>query len=98
MIGIRFYEELDDKNRKAETSQGTVVAVILEKSGRSWNLVWRIQNNKAITDCFAGVFDRPNSPVCTSRVARNYLMDSCRRIPEAKAREIHPQLFEYLEN
>lgn len=94
MKGVRFYEELEHKNRKAERSKGTVVAV-LDGTGR-------IEKNgdgslHYVLDAVGGVFERPNSPVASTAVDRSYLDKETRRIPEGKAREIHPELFRYLD-
>lgn len=43
------------------------------------------------------VFDADNSPVCWSGVSLTYLRENYKRVSEAKAREIHPQLFAYLD-
>ena len=91
MKGIRFYEELENKNRKGEKSKGTVVAVLYENS-------WIDHNRKDVMfDTISSLFDEPNSVVCGGIASRSYLWDNCRRISEAKAREIHPNLFQYLE-
>jgi hypothetical protein len=48
-------------------------------------------------EAIAGLFDRPNSPVAGTGVARDHLHQKCKRISEAKARTIHPALFERLD-
>ena len=88
MKGYRFYEELEDKNRKAEKSAGNVVAVWYE-GGINW-----------VNGCYEAVcalFGHPNSAVCGGAVPPRYLAKSCRRVSEKRAREIHPRLFEYLD-
>ena len=49
-------------------------------------------------ECIAAVFDRPNSQVCGCSASRDYLAKNCKRISEARARKIHPNLFAYLDN
>ena len=94
MKGFRFYEELKNKNRKAEESQGNVIAVYGE-----WRL-GRVVDEKYqwVKDCVSAVFFETNSQVCGSSVSQGYLEESTRRISEAKAREIHPNLFVYLDS
>jgi hypothetical protein len=95
MKGYRFYEELNNKNRKAEESKGIVVAVLLTGNGRKQRPL-RVDTNSV--ECIAGVFDSPNSPVCHTSAGDSYLWEECRRISEEKARQIHPALFTYLDN
>jgi hypothetical protein len=90
MKGIRFYKELKNKNRKSEESLGTVVAVFYESH-------W-ISNGKILFDAIGGVFSQANSPVTSIGVAQLYLTENCRRISEKRAREVHPALFEYLDD
>lgn len=95
MKGVRFYEELNHKNRKGEESRGTVVAVFVENgtwSERTGNGELRI-----LYEGIGAVQDYPNCPPASTSVATIYLREECRRIPEARAREIHPALFEWLD-
>lgn len=102
MKGYRFYEELTDKNRKAEKSKGTVIALILhEETGNPiyvpGSVNTRYGTPSLIAEAICSLFDEPNSSVCSSQVAIEYLWQECRRISEDKARSIHPKLFQYLE-
>ena len=93
MKGYRFYEELTGKNRKGEQSQGNVIALHLRDDDNQplyspdWSMI-----------CISAVYFEPNSPVCTCSVSWEYLSEKARRIKESRAREIHPNLFRYLEN
>lgn len=89
MKGYRFYEELENKNRKGERSKGIVVAIYHENE--SFALF-------GAYSAAAALYDEPNAPVCGTIVGGQYLADCCRRVSEARAREIHPQLFEYLDS
>ena len=89
MNGIRFYEELDNKNRKGEISQGNVIARVLGQD--------RITDNGVMCETISALFFHPNSVVCGSAASLNYIYKNCRRISEEKAREIHPNLFVYLD-
>jgi len=104
MKGFRFYEELDNKGRKAEKSRGVVIAVPLQEDGRGWREIFvpgmvRTESGWTFTiECFSSVFDEPDSPVCGSQTTLAYLTKNCKRISEARARKIHPKMFEYLES
>ena len=88
MNGIRFYQEFSDKSR--HQPGGTVVAaLVLNGSYRSSGTI--------CYEALAAVFDRPNSPVAGTGVSLDYLRRKCRRIGEARARTIHPVLFERLD-
>ncbi len=89
MNGIRFYQEF--KNKSKHRSAGTVV-VVLVGNGRFWS------SNKVCYEALAGLFHDPNSVVCGTAVALDYLDEKCKRISEARARTIHPALFERLDN
>jgi len=92
MKGIRFYEEYNDKRKGI--SNGNVVAVIPENR---WIIEHADGSTDLIYDAISAVFYRPNSDVCRTGVSQGYLWDSCKRISESKAREIHPALFQYLD-
>jgi hypothetical protein len=89
MKGVRFYEELHNKNRTAETSQGNIVAVFYETP--------RVQDGDTVFDAAGAVYFEENSPVCGTSVGQVYLSTSCRRVSEKRAREIHPSLFVWLD-
>jgi hypothetical protein len=48
-------------------------------------------------DGIGAVHDHPNSGVGNTGVSPDYLKDKCKRISEKLAREIHPQLFIWLD-
>jgi hypothetical protein len=89
MKGIRFYEEIRYKGHKKEESRGTVAAVIYENV--------QVRNGVVLYDAISGLYDEPNAPVCSSGVSMNYLQDETKRVSEERAREIHPKLFERLD-
>jgi hypothetical protein len=88
MNGIRFYLEFTDK---AKRKSGDIVVAALVLNGRYWI------GGTICYEAIAAVFDWPNSPVAGTGVACDYLRQKCRRISEAKARTIHPALFERLD-
>jgi hypothetical protein len=92
MRGIRFFEEYHNK-RKGE-STNNVIAVQLNDQGQK---VGYIEDKEWHWDCIAGVFFVDNSDVASDSVSESYLRAKCKRISEARAREIHPRLFTYLD-
>ena len=88
MNGIRFYLEFPNKSKCRPG--GTVVAALV-LNGSYWS------SGTICYEAIAAVFDWPNSPVAGTGVALDYLRQKCKRISEAKARSIHPVLFERLD-
>lgn len=89
MRGFRFFEEYD---QLSEVSAGNVIALRLGSHG--------FTEPGAI--CYEAVCAEedarlPNSPVRPTFVNVEYLGRHCRRITEARARDIHPRLFEFLD-
>lgn len=87
MKGIRFYAEFNDKSKR-QPGGNVVAALVL--NGSYWS------SATACYEAIAALFDQPNSPVAGTGVALDYLRQKCKRISEAKARRIHPALFERL--
>ena len=83
MNGIRFYLEFRDKSKRWPA--GNIVAV-LALNGAYWS------SGQLCYEALAALFDRPNSPVAGTGVARDYLRQKCKRISKVKARSIHPAL------
>lgn len=104
MKGYRFYAAYSSKlHRRMDTTPRHVrkvgptpnpaanaIAVFLDDDGRE------LFNGESY-DCFAGIFDHPDSDVATSGVSPEYLRERCRRISEQEARRIHPRLFQRLD-
>ena len=104
MKGINFYLEYSNKRDKRKGTRkdpgnhrGTVVAVATKHERGHWTNFpdFYLGNEKA--DAIGALFNEPNSVVCSCSVCPEYLDEKCKRISEALAREIHPQLFEYLD-
>lgn len=96
MKGIKFFLEYPNAKEKRKATRdnlgnhtGNVIATLegTQMVGRSG----------AQIDALAGVFFTENSPVATSAVSYEYLGERCKRISEATAREIHPELFKRLD-
>jgi hypothetical protein len=88
MKGVRFYEEYNSPaDKRKGKSTGNVIAVFFENP-----------NNAHSYEGLASLIDQPNGPVCSTIVGYGYLRTQCKRIPERKAREIHPAMFERLDS
>lgn len=91
MKGIRFYLEHNSKRDKRQNNHnGNVLAVIVA------NGYW-IRDSEIFQDAIGALTHNPNSAVCSTIVSDSYLRDNCKRISERKAREIHQNLFVYLD-
>jgi hypothetical protein len=88
MNGVRFYEEFSSKRRGV--SEGNVVAVLV---ANGWS-----PGYGRIYDAIVAPFEHTNCPPCGGSVSTEYLRLKCKRVSEARAREIHPRLFTMLEN
>ncbi len=88
MRGICFYQEFRNKSKR--TSAGTIIAALV-CNGVYWS------HGNTCYEAIAGMFDQPNSPVAGTGVACDYLRQKCQRVSEAKARILHPVLFERLD-
>jgi hypothetical protein len=103
VIGVRFYLDYGSKKKKRKGQHtGNVIAAHVTTGGRGFSHVGTLRNawtKKAYysVECVSALFDEPNSAVCSSSVSEGYLRESCKFISEARAREIHPTLFEYLD-
>jgi hypothetical protein len=85
MKGVRFYEEFTNK-RKGE-SAGNVTAILPENRWHDW------EAHDLMYDGVGAVYFYPNSPVASTGVSRGYLREKCKRVSEARARQVHPALF-----
>lgn len=96
MKGYRFYEELENKNRKDEKSDGNVFALFLDPDTNRPLTYWN--GKEYMYEGMGAVFFHSNSAVCITGASPEYLRENCRRISEEKAREIHPRLFQRLDD
>ena len=88
MNGIRFYLEFKD-NSKRKPAGNVVAALVL--NGAYWS------SQKLCYEAIAALFEEPNAPVAGTGVALDYLRERCKRVSEARARAIHPALFQRLD-
>ena len=89
MKGYTFYLEYEtpaDK-RKGKDS-GNVCAVFGD---------WFYSHGHPMRECISAVYFHRNSATCGSSASAEYLRKNCKRISEAKARQIHPRLFAQLD-
>ena len=78
-------------NKNLGNYSGNVIAVIKETKKEQW----------LINHCYeaiTAVFECKNSDCCFGQVSPEYLTERCKRISEKQAKEIHPNLFYYIEN
>ena len=94
MKNIRFYQEFTDVRKTKPT--GNVIAVSTDKRG--YPDYFNYGNGKVSVECASAIYFEPNSEVTGDSVSRDYLKENTKRISEAKARKIHPKLFEYLDS
>lgn len=84
MKDITFYQEFLNRSKTKPT--GNVLAVIRENRCPDGSM-----------EAMAGLYDHANSPVVSSSVSSDYLYTRCKRVSEAKARQVHPAMFERLD-
>ena len=98
MIGYRFYQEFRDQKTKKRPS-GNVVAVSVDNKGHpNYYMGTGAMGIEAMVEVISAVVDVPNSSVAGGSASRHYLITYTKRISEEKAREIHPNLFRYLDD
>lgn len=96
MNGIRFYLEYPTNADKRKATRKAL-------GNHSGNVIAVLDNGiyfsggEAVEDSIAGVYAWPNSPAAGTGVSLGYLRERCKRISEATARTIHPELFKYLD-
>lgn len=84
MKDFRFYEEF--RNKRRGESAGTVVAV------------WLPSCRYGEWEGFVSVFEHPNcATINYCGGSYDYLRQNCKRISEERARQIHPNLFNRIE-
>lgn len=84
MKGIRFYLEFDSARAKRRGEHSGNCLAVLAANGT---------NGAGDYDAILAPYSRPNCSPCSGGVSREYLRLQCKRISEARAREVHPALF-----
>jgi len=103
MNGYRFYLEYENNAKKRKGTRkepgdhlGTVIAVV-----EGSHFLSRSYENKIprqwVYEVISAVYFEPDSLCCGSSASMAYIQDNCKRISEKLAREIHPNLFVYLD-
>jgi len=96
MKGVKFYLEYPNKREKRKATRKDL-------GNHSGNVIAILDNGiyfsggQPVKDGIAAVYDWPDSPPAGTGVSLEYLQERAKRISEATAREIHPQLFEWLD-
>lgn len=98
MKGYKFFLEFPDNKTKRKSGR--------ENIGHSGNCLalatdpefCYVSSGGIIQEGLSAVYFTPNSPVNWGGISWDYLRAKCKRISEAKAREIHPELFARLDN
>lgn len=93
MKGFRFYQVVTDKGKASEKRRQECIA-IMPKENR---IGWCGDHHDTLYQGAGAVFSDPNSPCIGCEIAQQYLAEHTRRVSEATARKVHPELFEYLE-
>ena len=95
MKGITFYLEFENNSNKRKATRknlinhsGNCLAVF---NGREHIL----PDYKSI-EAIGAVFYTKNSPCCFTSASFDYLQERCKKISEKQTKEIHPELFNYL--
>ena len=97
MEGIRFYlDHATPQDKRKGVHSGNVTAINLETRRLAYPEVHK--SNDIVFEGMGAVYYYPNSPVMVTGVTGWWLRECGKRISEAKAREIHPELFRRLDN
>jgi hypothetical protein len=87
MKGYRFYLEYAKPSYKKKAT--------VKNPGKHQGNVFALQIGS--NGGMGAVMFYPNSPVTSTTIESGYLRNNCKRISEKLAREIHPNLFYYLD-
>ena len=97
MKGYKFYLEYPNNREKRNSTRkalgnhcGTIVGV-LDDTAQSSTI-------GVMYDAISAVQNIPNSGTCYGTTSQGYLAEKCKRISEVQAREIHPVLFQRLDD
>lgn len=96
MLGYRFYADYSTKELKRKGGNApNCIALFLNDNK---NLNYYYSNGEAMYEGLAAIFDSANSPVNVTGISASYLAECCKRISESRARSIHTELFNRLDN
>jgi hypothetical protein len=88
MHHVRFYHEFSDRRKTKST--GNVFAAFVGNGVH-------VSNGLLCYEGLGALFAQPNSPVAGTSASLDFIRETCKRVSEAKARQIHPALFERLD-
>lgn len=97
MNGFTFYLEypsLKDKRKATRKTLGNHSGNVMAVFG-DW---FSIAGHYYKKECVSALQNVPNSVVCCSSACDTYIKENGKRISEKQAREIHPNLFTYLDS
>lgn len=93
MKGVKFYLEYPNRQEKRKATRANL-------GNHEGNVIAVLDNDYFIdaqgdptAEAIAGFLSTKDSPVMTTGVSLDYLRERCKRISEATARKIHPELF-----
>lgn len=92
MKGYRFYKEYNSpQDKRKDKPTGNVFAALTDAK------YTHIRDGALFREGFGAIYFEPNSPCVFASAQVDWLRDRCKRISEAEARQIHPRLFERIE-
>jgi len=105
MKDVRFYLEFPSVGAKHKSGKanmghsGNVFAAFLyHGKGFTIHGSYTDEQGREYYEGLSSLLDCPNSPVCYgSANVKKFIRAQCKRIPESLARQIHPRLFERLD-
>lgn len=91
MKGYRFYKEYNTpQDKRKDRPNGNVFATCLDERPN-------VTHDGVYIGGFGAVFFDPDSPCAYTSCSLDWLRENCKRISEAEARKIHPNLFKRIE-
>jgi len=99
MKGYTFFLEYpsskEKKQGRAKSGElGNHTGSIFARYDSDW---WISENNEIMIGGAGAIYNQENSPCCSCSASQEYIDDRCKRVSEAIARKVHPNLFRYLE-
>jgi len=84
MKGVRFYEEFHDARKRRST--GNCLAIFPDNYAHGEY------------EAYVAAMAEPNSMPASGGVSIEVLRTKCKRVPESRARRVHPNLFRWLDD
>lgn len=83
MKGVRFYFDYGSAKAKRKGGDAPNALAALLSIGT---------DGSGFVDVMAALTDEPNSPICGTTASREYIREACKRVSEAEAYRVHPNL------